>query len=568
MQVSAVGGVPSTVDLLVDGTAVATIASPFQYTLATSSLSVGSHALVALGHFGGTTAQSAPVSIVVDRTAPTIALRTPAIGASNVHVADPIVVQFSEPVLASSLSGSAVTLTYNGAAIGYASSLSADGASLTVTPSQPTDGGGSFALSLTSAITDLAGNALSSGPLSWSWTSPQWLTYAAPALPVYASTTAFSASNPLSLNPNWTMGSPTTFEFDATAYVGSTQLPSVLMTNMGSGWSSVAPPTWPTAPVGFQAGPYGYTFGASGLGAYWYYTPTSTNTTAVARFIEEVSTYSAGAWSSFTVPTAYEDPTYGYFVTDAAGNAYHAYCPTNATTCTFYKRVNGTWSVETTLTVPASTRTALLYLAPGSYLALNYPWSASQTTAVSGNLTLSRFDGTAWTTVVNAPNPVNATARSYYQFFLDPSNNPYVGFSPCATNTGAACSVYLMTPNGNAWQLFGGGPLPTQIYDWDAGSVPGAFAFDRFGRLSAYLDGYMGAAGTVQETLLDWRNGAWTATNVPVPTAAASASDIGFNAYMSGSDFAGNPAWVETHATADATGLNATATATFHLLNR
>jgi hypothetical protein len=567
IQVSTIGALPSSVDLLLDGATIATIGSPFEYTLATSSLAAGTHSLVAAGHFGSATVDSAPRTIVVDRTSPTIVSRTPANGASNVHVADPIVVQFSEPVLASSVTGSAVTLSYAGAAIGYSTSLSIDGKSLTVVPASPTDGGGSFTLSLTSVITDLAGNALTSGPLSWSWTSPQWLTYAAPTLPTYTSTTAFSADNGLFLSADWNMGSPTTFEFDATASTTAGEtLPSVLFENLGSTWSAVAPPTFPVAPAGYQASFFGYTMDATGLGAYWYDSPTSTNTTAAARFIEQVASYSGTAWSPFTYPSE-EDPTYGYFVTDAAGNAYHSYCPTGGTQCTFYERVNGAWTVVSTLPVPANTRTSIVYTTPGSYLAFNYPWSTTGT--VSGNLTLSSFNGASWTTLINAPNPVNATALTYYETFVDSSNNLYVGFAPCSTSTGAACSAYLMTPNGNAWQLVGGGPLPTQVYDWDASSVSGAFAFDRFGRLSAFLDGYMGAAGTIQYVVVDYRNGAWqTPIDVPVPTAPTDASDVGFGAYLGGADFAGNSAWIETHATADASGLNATATAAIHLLNR
>jgi hypothetical protein len=567
VQVSAIGALPSSVDLLLDGATIATIGSPFEYTLATSSLSVGTHALVAAGHFGATTVDSAPRAIVVDRTAPTIATRTPASGASNVHVADPIVVQFSEPVLASSVTGSAVTLTYAGGTIGYSTSLSTDGKSLTIVPASPTDGGGSFALTLTSAITDLAGNALSSGPLSWSWTSPQWLTYAAPTLPTYTSTTAFSADNGLYLSADWNMGSPTTFEFDATATTTSgASLPSVLFENLGSAWSSVTPPTLPVAPAGYQASFSGYSMDASGLGAYWYESPASTNTAAAARFIQEVASYSGSAWSPFAFP-ADEDPTYGYFVTDAAGNAYHSYCPSGGAECTFYERVNGVWSVASTLAVPPNTQTTIVYTTPGSYLAFNYPWSPTSTT-VSGNLTLSSFNGTSWTTLINAPNPIDATTRTYYEAFVDASNNFYVGFAPCATQTGAACSVYLMTPSGGAWQLVGGGALPTQVYDWDASSVSDAFQFDRFGRLSAFLDGYLGT-GSIQYTVVDYRGGAWqTPIDVPVPTAASSATDIGFNAYQVGGDFAGNWAWVETHATADASGLDATATATIHLLNR
>jgi hypothetical protein len=570
VQVSATGGVPSTVDLLVDGSVVATIGSPFQYSLGTSSLAVGTHALVAQGHFGPTTVQSASVSIVVDRTPPTIASHTPANGATIVHVADPILVKFSKAILASTVSGSAVTLTYNGQSVGYSTSLSPDGLTLAITPSQPTDGGGSFALTLTSSITDLAGNALSSGPLSWSWTSPQWLSYGAPTIPTITSTTTISSSAPLSIGADWSMGSSTNFEFDATAYTSAgATLPTVLFTGNGATWNAVAQPTFPTPPAGWtSSGPGYYLDSTNGfaLTAYQYFSITTPPAGTFTTLLQDLSVYSGGTWSAFAMP-ANEDPNYGFFQTDAAGNGYHAFCPLNAGECDIYKRTAGVWSLLTKLTVPTTSRSRAAYTGNGTFLVFNYPWST--TTTVSGSLSLSRFDGTAWTTLIIAPNPINATVRTWYQFALDSSNNPYIGFGSCTTNTGAACPVYLMTPNAGAWQLVGGGQLPAQIYDFDAQSVTYAFSFDRFGRLSADLDGFIGASGAIQPVVVDFRGGAWQAPiNVPVPTAPASTADVGFGVVQSASDFAGNPGWVETHATVDSTGLKATATAAVHLLNR
>jgi hypothetical protein len=570
VQVSAVNGVPSTVDLLVDGAIVTTLASPFQYSLATASLAVGTHTLVANGHFGGTTIASAARSIVVDRTAPTIAVRTPASGATNVHVADPITVQFSEAILASSVTGSSVTLTYNGASIGYATSLSPDGTTLTVSPASPTDGGGTLSIAVTSAITDLAGNALSGGPLSWSWTPPQWLSYAAPALPTYTSTTAYSASNMLLLNASWAMGSSTLFELNTspTTTSGAT-LPSNLYTTVGSTWSSVAIPTAPTPPTGWTNSSMGFYFDPSNanvLTAYAYLTTSAPPAGTYTRFLEDLATYSGSAWSAFALPS-WEDPNYGAVVTDPAGNGYHMYCPLNGTECDLYKRTSGTWSLLTKLTVPSTNHNLTYYTGNGTYLVFSYPWST--TTTVSGNLVLSQWNGTAWVTLANAANPVNATSRTWYQLLVDSSNNPYVGYASCATtNSNDPCSVNLMVPSAGAWQLFGGAALPTQVYNYDAMSVSYAFYFDRYNRLSALLDGYSGTSGVIQPLVIDYRSGAWGAPiDVPAPTTGA-ATDIGFGVSYSGGDWVGNPAWLETHATADSTGLKATATATAHLINR
>lgn len=61
------------VELLVDGASVFTFAqAPYTTTLALSAVSEGSHVLVARADFGGATADSAPTTLIVDRTPPQV----------------------------------------------------------------------------------------------------------------------------------------------------------------------------------------------------------------------------------------------------------------------------------------------------------------------------------------------------------------------------------------------------------------------------------------------------------------------------------------------------------------
>ena len=104
IQVAATGSVDTVI--LLDGTAqIASISSPFSFDWSTTGLPEGDHVIVARSG----SLKSAPVTIVVDRTAPTIIGRNPAPGADQVSSSDPIVVTFSEPILATSVD--AVSLT-------------------------------------------------------------------------------------------------------------------------------------------------------------------------------------------------------------------------------------------------------------------------------------------------------------------------------------------------------------------------------------------------------------------------------------------------------------------------
>lgn len=127
----------------------------------------------------GTTTSNA-VTIVVDRTAPTIAQNglTPAPNATNVMLAAPLSITFSEPVLHSSVTNSFVSLEAGQTTLSTTVSVNSEGTVATVTIGShagltlPQ----TFSGSLGTAVTDRAGNQfVPPGPGSWQWTVPDWV---------------------------------------------------------------------------------------------------------------------------------------------------------------------------------------------------------------------------------------------------------------------------------------------------------------------------------------------------------------------------------------------------------
>ncbi len=176
------GTAPATIKLIEDGTVLATLDSPAPYTFTwdTKGIADGTHTLVAKATVAGESISSAPVTITVDRTAPKVVSTTPAPGATNVVLRAPIAVTFSEPILASSFTASAVTLQVGGAVVPTTATLSSDGmsAAIAITDLSSFALPATFSVTLATAITDLVGNALTVPAAPWTWSVPDWIKYA------------------------------------------------------------------------------------------------------------------------------------------------------------------------------------------------------------------------------------------------------------------------------------------------------------------------------------------------------------------------------------------------------
>ncbi len=100
-----------------------------------------------------------------DRTPPTVVSTVPANLASQVGTTSPISITFSEAMLASSLSGTAVSFTPSIAGV-----LSYAGNTATFTPSAALASGTQYVGTITTAVEDLAGNNLVA-PFTWTFTT-------------------------------------------------------------------------------------------------------------------------------------------------------------------------------------------------------------------------------------------------------------------------------------------------------------------------------------------------------------------------------------------------------------
>lgn len=182
--VTATGGkAPASVSLLVDAAttpiATATAPSPYSFAWDTTAVAEGPHTIVAKAIVAGQAITSAPITVNVDRTAPTVVATTPSTGATNVVLRAPITVTFSEAIAKTSLTSSSVMLKIGGAAVATTVTVSSDGTTATIAINDLT----SFALpaavavTLAATITDLAGNALVPLTAAWSWTVPDFIGY-------------------------------------------------------------------------------------------------------------------------------------------------------------------------------------------------------------------------------------------------------------------------------------------------------------------------------------------------------------------------------------------------------
>ncbi|MCY1032715.1 Ig-like domain-containing protein [Corallococcus sp. BB11-1] len=183
-----IGGpqLPDRVDVLVDGLLVTSRTGGINaFDWDTGPFEEGEHALSARAHLGTRSFLSSSRRVVVDRTPPHLALRTPEAGASDVSEDAPIQAVFSEPIVPETLESS-VWMTRNFKRITPDRTLSPDGTVLTLKPlPQPSP---SYVRTLHYAVdflyfapvTDRAGNLLSWRSGEWSWVTTRLIPFEAP----------------------------------------------------------------------------------------------------------------------------------------------------------------------------------------------------------------------------------------------------------------------------------------------------------------------------------------------------------------------------------------------------
>jgi hypothetical protein len=116
-----------------------------------------------------------PFDTSPDEQPPTVTARAPVPGAVDVDVATDVTVQFDEPVDADGIAG-LVTLRAAGAPTDVAATVVVDGAVVTLDPSDDLAPSTEYDVTVSGAVTDVAGNPLGADD-TWSFTTSATLTY-------------------------------------------------------------------------------------------------------------------------------------------------------------------------------------------------------------------------------------------------------------------------------------------------------------------------------------------------------------------------------------------------------
>ncbi|WP_163777263.1 Ig-like domain-containing protein [Myxococcus vastator] len=167
-------------------------APPYIYTWDTRGMAEGEFQLTARAIRGGTSFTSVARTVAVDRTPPAVASRVPASSNAQVSARTSLEATFTESMRSASISQDNVeVLVHGNSRVEAAISLSADGITLTITPSMPIPAPSTVLVKLGTSeqpILDLAGNVLHSTS-EWLFTVPVWL-------PVGGTLSAFPGATP------------------------------------------------------------------------------------------------------------------------------------------------------------------------------------------------------------------------------------------------------------------------------------------------------------------------------------------------------------------------------------
>jgi hypothetical protein len=165
------------IELRRDGAAFTTLVPPaYEYSWDTTKSVEASYVLTAEVAFSNDTARSGPVTIVVDRTPPTLS-RSPSPGAGDVVLRAPIQVAFSEPIVLSRAAEATFTLSNNGAIVPTSVTLDSRGQTATIGIADPSalPLPTTLAATIMGPIMDRAGNRADLPSSDWFWDVPPFI---------------------------------------------------------------------------------------------------------------------------------------------------------------------------------------------------------------------------------------------------------------------------------------------------------------------------------------------------------------------------------------------------------
>jgi hypothetical protein len=169
VQVAVEGGTPSGVSLLLDGSLLVELSAPYTYAWDTVGTAEADYQLTARATLGGSSFDSDPLAVTVDRTPPTVLTRSPTPGSGAVWLGEEIRATFSEPLAVATLTDTTVELLDGASPLAKTLTLDVDVGALTLTLDQAPSLPATLTAALSPSITDLAGNALALPGGAWSW---------------------------------------------------------------------------------------------------------------------------------------------------------------------------------------------------------------------------------------------------------------------------------------------------------------------------------------------------------------------------------------------------------------
>lgn len=225
---------------------------------------------------GNTDPRLASRGRTVDTTAPTVTQVVPPDGTSGVSVATNVQGSFSEPIHASTLTTSSLTLTRSGDTTPVAATVSYEAASKTakLDPSSALAASTSYAARVTTGVRDVAGNALVADRL-WSFTTSD----APPSPPAAIAREATSTTANATATASLTIAKPggtVAGDVACLALNGG----NVTATGVPAGWSPIAAVTSITNPHVFG---YYRVAGAAEPADYTWRLPSRSRTAAGSR---------------------------------------------------------------------------------------------------------------------------------------------------------------------------------------------------------------------------------------------------------------------------------------------
>lgn len=160
------------VTFLVDDAEFAILSPPWSFTLDTSGFAEGPYTVRVRAEGPGGTAESTAVTVVVDRTAPNLVSRTPAVGDPDVWLGRAFVAEFSEPLDPTSVVAGATVAVHADTLPDVPIAVIASGAELVITVLSTPPVPATLEVRI-DGVRDLAGNA--AAVLSeWSFNAPEW----------------------------------------------------------------------------------------------------------------------------------------------------------------------------------------------------------------------------------------------------------------------------------------------------------------------------------------------------------------------------------------------------------